>query len=90
MRSPIWFRLISDVPPAIDMARCMSVSVPDMAPAPSRRGVGAGQLGQDGGRLVAVLGQDQLGDVALRPPPPATARWALRRLSTAMAWVSAA
>src|SRR5204863_1811876 len=36
IRSPIWLRLISDVPPAIDMARCISVSVPEIIPAPSR------------------------------------------------------
>ena len=67
MRSPIWLRLISDVPPAIDMARCISTSVPVIAAgAVEERGVGAGQLGQDGGRLVADLGQDELGDVALR------------------------
>ena len=35
MRSPIWLRLISDVPPAIDMPRCMSTMVEVIAPAPS-------------------------------------------------------
>src|SRR5205823_6664161 len=28
MRSPIWLRLISDVPPAIDIARCMNTIAP--------------------------------------------------------------
>ncbi len=28
MRSLTWFRLISEVPPAIDMPRCMSTSTP--------------------------------------------------------------
>ena len=35
MRSPIWLRLISDVPPAIDMPRCISTSRLLMPPAPS-------------------------------------------------------
>ena len=66
MRSPIWLRLISDVPPAIDMARCISTSIPLIAPAPSRKALsGPVERGQHGGRLVAVLGQHQLGDVAL-------------------------
>ena len=34
MRSPIWLRLISDVPPAIDMARFASTSVAAIAPGP--------------------------------------------------------
>ena len=36
IRSAIWFRLISDVPPAIDMARFISTSVAAIAPPPSR------------------------------------------------------
>src|ERR671910_2984822 len=36
IRSPIWLRLISDVPPAIDMPRCMRTSALLMAPGPSR------------------------------------------------------
>src|SRR4029453_5367410 len=37
MRSPIWLRLISDVPPAIDHARGMRTSRPDSAPGPSKK-----------------------------------------------------
>ena len=35
MRSPIWLRLISEVPPAIDMPRCISTSRLLMPPGPS-------------------------------------------------------
>ena len=35
MRSPIWLRLISEVPPAIDMPRCMSTMLLLMPAAPS-------------------------------------------------------
>ena len=35
MRSPIWLRLISLVPPAIDMPRCMSTIMLLIPPAPS-------------------------------------------------------
>ena len=36
IRSAIWFRLISDVPPAIDRARFISIRVAPIAPSPSR------------------------------------------------------
>src|SRR5207245_6022994 len=35
MRSPIWLRLISEVPPANDMPRCMSTSLLLIPPGPS-------------------------------------------------------
>ena len=35
MRSPIWLRLISDVPPAIDMPLCISTIMAVIAPSPS-------------------------------------------------------
>ena len=67
MRSPIWLRLISDVPPAMDMARCMSTSIPPMAPGPSRKAPsGPASSDEDRRRLVADLGQHELGDGALR------------------------
>ena len=68
MRSPIWLRLISEVPPAIDMARCMSTRMPVMAPGPSMKAAsGPVSSVEDGGGLVAELGQHQLGDGALGP-----------------------
>src|SRR5204863_3493309 len=39
MRSPIWLRLISDVPPAMDMARCMRTSVLLIIASPSMNAV---------------------------------------------------
>lgn len=36
IRSPIWLRLISEVPPAIDMPRCHRTRDPAIAPLPSR------------------------------------------------------
>ena len=68
MRSPIWLRLISDVPPAIDSPRCPSTIEPGHRRRAVHEGpVGADQLGADGGRLVADLGQHELGDVAFGP-----------------------
>jgi len=50
------------------MARFISTREAAIAPAPSRKApVRARQLGHDRRRLVAELGQQQLGDVALRP-----------------------
>ena len=49
--------------------------------------LGSDQIGLQRGSDVAVLGQDELGHIALGPgPAPMTARWARRRLSTLRAW----
>ncbi len=73
MRSPIWLRLISDVPPAIDMAAVHQHehrrSI--IAVAVHERRLGPGELGDDRRALVAELGQHQLGDGALGPGPAA-------------------
>ena len=73
MRSPIWLRLISDVPPAIDRPRCIEHQQrrPSL-PSPSMNAAsGPASSAHDRRRLVADLGQHQLGDVALRPRPAA-------------------
>ena len=70
MRSAIWLRVISEVPPAIDMARVASCENPANAAVVDQEG----QLGPDkvrlqGRPLVPVLGQHQLGHVALGSGP---------------------
>ena len=68
MRSPIWLRLISEVPPAMDMPRCISTMKLLMPAAPSMNAASLPwSSGLDRDRLVAELGEDQLRHRALGP-----------------------
>jgi hypothetical protein len=91
MRSPIWLRLISLVPPAIDRPRCMRTSMLLIRPSPS--------MNADSGPISWVMIAADSWPISERMslviapsgpgPPPATARLALRRFSRPMAWWSA-
>ena len=56
MRSPIWLRVISDVPPAIDSARVKSTAFDDRA-GPGHERVGPEEREPEVGRPLRLLGR---------------------------------
>ena len=84
MRSPIWLRVISDVPPAIESARLPRPSMAAGAPGPSVKAAS----GPDSAARMAASSRFCSANrsfVTLPSgpgPAPDTFRWALRRLSS--------
>src|SRR5229473_143645 len=91
IRSAIWFRLISDVPPAIDMARFISMSIAPTAPLPSRNAAS----GPASSAMIAAVSwpiSDSSSLVTLPSgpgPAPAIARKAARWFKTPIVCVRA-